>query len=150
MKQLTKQEIVQDMVNFYSADPNRRSLAIGGGCVYNSPEGQHCAVGRCLLPEYQNQGSNLRLNGKSFGDFVIGHGTFSLEEIDGIEYGSNSHNKLLQEQYRGHDIGFWLHLQNLHDNPEHWNEVGLTENGIHALKTIEHNYNITITITLPK
>jgi hypothetical protein len=43
--QLSKEEILTNIISFYSEDPNRRSQDDAGSCVYNGKD-RHCAVGR--------------------------------------------------------------------------------------------------------
>lgn len=104
-------QIIQETIEYYSADPVGRRGKNGGACVYISDEGEMCAVGRCMedpnLVSAQNVCSNMALS--------IG-GKAPLEE-------------LLKEEYRGHPISFWGSLQRIHDQDEYWCEAGLTELG---------------------
>lgn len=52
MERATREEmanVVKDMCDYYSADPEkRRGLNTDGGCVYDNEQGGKCAVGRLL------------------------------------------------------------------------------------------------------
>ncbi len=122
MKQLTKLEILNETVDFYSADPKRRSYSEVDGCTYNGRNGTHCAVGRCLLPEYHEQGATLKGNTGTVAN---------LEEANEKEF-----DTMLQEQYRGHEMGFWKRLQILHDEPSNWNKSGISFDGELAVNKI--------------
>lgn len=128
MKRLTKLEIVQETVDFYSADPKRRSYNTVDGCTFNGKEDTHCAFGRCLLPEYQEQGFYLEGNSQTISVFTKFHG----KEFD----------DMLQEQYRGHDIEFWIRLQHLHDITENWNKSGISFEGELAVNKFYEIYDL--------
>ncbi len=113
---MTKLEILNETVAFYSADVTRRSVIIGGDCAYNGDNGTHCAVGRCLLPKYHEMGDKLPENHWTINALVIENECQSLDEM-------------LQEQYRGHEVEFWRHLQILHDTVECWDASGITTFG---------------------
>ena len=117
-KRLTKEEIINETVNFYSADISRRSVSNDGfgGCKYNHANGNHCAVGRVLLPKYHKQGTKMKGNTNGIGIFM---GEQNIKSLDVV----------LQKQYRGHETSFWRGLQNLHDEGNYWKIGGLTERG---------------------
>ena len=62
MSKLTKKEI-DETVDYYSK--NNRAFDSEGGCVYNNPHNEHCAIGRCLLPNLQSLGELMP--GNDFG-----------------------------------------------------------------------------------
>lgn len=130
-KRLTKEEIINETVAFYSADVTRRSSNGdkygSNGCKYNHENGNHCAVGRLLLPKYQNQGVKLKGNTSTVGCFMDEH---KLKTID----------EALQKPYRGHKLDFWRSLQTLHDNGSNWQNDGLTEKGQVRVEDIKENY----------
>ncbi len=122
MNRLTKLEILNEIVDFYSTDTNRRSLNEGSSCVYNGPSGNHCAVGRCLLPVYHEMGEDLAGNDDDINTLIELNNNNSLDEM-------------LQEQYRGHELSFWTKLQLFHDAPENW-DSGITTEGEFDVNTI--------------
>lgn len=125
-KRLTKEEIINETVDFYSADILRRSVGGGwGGCKYNHENGNHCAVGRVLLPKYHEQGTKLKGNSNGIGLFMDEQDIKSLDVV-------------LQKKYRGHEIGFWRKLQNLHDEGNYWEIGGLTLLGKEYVEEIKN------------
>ncbi len=114
---MTKQEIIKETVDFYSADINRRSIGIYQGewrCMYNGSDGKKCAFSRCcgLIPNEMEGWSAYKV----------------------LEKDSN----ILLEQYRGHSKDFWNDIQQLHDYATYWTESGLSEQG---QLTVEQLYN---------
>jgi hypothetical protein len=126
--QLTKLEILNETVEYYSADPKRRSYNTVDGCTFNGKDGTHCAVGRCLLPEYQEQGFYLEGNSQIFAKFAESRG----KEFDDV----------LQEQYRGHEMKFWERLQHLHDTHDNWDKSGITFEGELAVNEFYEIYDL--------
>ncbi len=124
---MTKLEILEETIEFYSTDPSRRSLDDAGSCVYNAGTAQHCAVGRCLIPKFQEQGRKLKYNVMGFEDFVDYHGY-------------KEHDDTLQEQYRGHSLSFWGDLQHFHDAKKNWSEVGITPHGEEEAQSLITKY----------
>ena len=104
---LTKTQIIQETVDYYKADVNRRAFQ-GQVCCYKTRSGKMCAVGRCL----------------SNSDLLKGDDR-SIEAICQIY----SLDDILKPEYRGHSIGFWVGLQKLHDSGQFWDREGLTEKG---------------------
>ena len=126
---MTKKQIVEETLAYYEEDPNRRAIhPESGECMYNLKENgslgkwngkyKHCAVGRCLDKKYKMYGEGLPGNGGVNGVDVI-----SLTPT--IKKGLNLKSKLefddlLDPKYRGHEIGFWNQLQQLHDKESYW------------------------------
>lgn len=108
----TKLEILEETVAFYSEDTSRRAI-MDGTCRYLTDDGKRCAYGRCLIPEkYTPKWENKSC-------YAI----------------HNDEN--LQEEYRGHSISFWEHIQSLHDNLNYWNNEGLTKSGVYRVHEIK-------------
>lgn len=130
VEQLSKEEILTSLVSFYSADPIRhRCQDDAGNAVYNGRNGKHCAIGQCLLEDYQKQGRGLHGNS----------GTF--DELMAYQHETNF-DDMLQEKYRGHEIDFWEHVQHLHDRDFHWTETGISEDGQIKIKQINNLFNL--------
>jgi len=124
---LTKIEIFNETVEFYSKNPRLRSVGDSDGmCTYNGGGGKHCAVGRCLLKMYQKQGSELKGNTTDLSSF--------LDEHD------KSLSSMLQVKYRGHVISFWRDLQSLHDTHAYWSDNGITELGKKEVTRLSAKY----------
>jgi len=128
VKQLSKEEILTNMISFYSEDPNRRSQDDVGSCVYNG-RGRHCAVGRHLLQVYKDMGRKLKGNVGTIDELMAYHDCIMLDEM-------------LDEEYRGHEIEFWEQVQHLHDRDFHWTETGLSEDGHNKIKQIKEQFNL--------
>jgi hypothetical protein len=128
-KRLTKEEIINDTLAFYSADITRRSVNVGTsiGCAYNHDSGNHCAFGRYMKPKFQEQGPKLEGNTSTVATLLAEQ---KLKKVD----------SLLLSQYHGHDIIFWCKLQYLHDRSHYWKEGGLTQEGEDYLKEIKEKY----------
>lgn len=126
---LTKEEIINETIEFYSADTTRRSVNPDNdskGCAYNHANGNHCAVGRLMLPEYKKLGTKLTGNNETVEVFIK---ELKVKSLD----------KVLLPQYRGHELSFWRKLQVLHDRGYHWQENDLTTKGLeYANALIEH------------
>jgi hypothetical protein len=103
----TIEEIVNETVEYYSADPSLRGIHDhrGNACAYINSAGNMCAVGRCMLPEA------LEKYGRCNTD-VLGLARHACQTLD----------TLLKPEYRGHPVEFWKRLQMLHDDACLWNE----------------------------
>lgn len=136
MVQKSKVEIINETVEYYST--HSRGLGSKGACVYLSPEGYMCAVGRCL-----------DLSNKEFNDTLIECGDSSTaikdlsKELDSKEIDLNN---IFKEEYRNHKVAFWQSLQNFHDLEIFWikNKEGegstLTVEGELRLKELLETY----------
>lgn len=94
--QLTKQQIIQETIDFYTEDPSQVAKVTGGSCLYETKDGRHCAVGRCMT----------KVPGKLINQVCA---------VDAIGMLEIKLEDQLKEQYRGHSITFWTKLQELHD-----------------------------------
>lgn len=123
IKQLSKLEILNETIQFYGEDNNRRAIE-ESSCLYNTSDGRHCAVGRCFLKRIKSLGINFKQNSGVTPDM-----------IDDFE-------KKLLAKYRGHSDKFWLNLQMLHDDDGVWDEKGLTERGERKVKEFKEIFDI--------
>jgi len=123
---MNKIEIINETVKFYSNDPYYlRSVDEDNNCAYNNTDNRHCAVGRCLMYKYRSRGKKLKGN---YEDLT------TLSNVHKISF-----DKMLSPKYRGHDICFWIDLQELHDIDSYWNSNGLSivgEEFVQRLKLI--------------
>ena len=110
MERLTKLEILNETIAFYNADVTQRSVDEDFNCLYNGFDGKHCAIGRCMLDVFKEQGMALKGNRSSFSN-LADENNLTLDEV-------------LQERYRGHEYSFWILLQQLHDEEEYWDNYG--------------------------
>lgn len=122
MKNLTKLEIVNETVSFYNGDVKRRSKT-DTNCLYNGINGEHCAIGRCMLAEFTKQG--VKLEGNHLGIETL----FSRNKKGSLD-------EMLQVQYRGHEVEFWLDLQHLHDTDAFWDNAGLNAKGEERINSL--------------
>lgn len=109
----TKAEILQETVEYYSEDINRRAVGGNEVCLYTTADNRHCAVGRCLTEEAIDTVQDFE------GD---------VEDLVD-EYAEDNIDNILKEQYKGHEEKFWADLQTLHDKESNWDKTGLTEEG---------------------
>jgi len=111
-KQLTKEEIIRETASFYTSK-NRAWNDKLETCCYTDNNGNHCAVGRCMLVK-----GLPRINSGANSD--------AIEVIMG-NYPNIDH--LLKKRYRGHGFVFWHNLQRLHDKEDHWTDDGVSDAG---------------------
>jgi len=129
---MTKEEIIDETVAYYSEDVNRRSKYMGT-CAYNSYyglENRHCAIGRCMQQHYKDQGTSLHNNYECDIDCFLS------------DLGLNNIDLILEEKYHGHDLKFWIELQRLHDLDCNWTNNGLTMMGVDKVKEIKQIFGI--------
>jgi len=115
---LTAVEIINETVEFYSADVTRRSVE-NGYCAYAGTKGRKCAYARCWRdgvwkPEYEGK--------------AVTNGLLPLPD------------ELVEERYKGHSNGFWDELQNLHDLSINWNSNGLSNCGKENVRILLEKY----------
>ena len=117
-------QVLNDTVQFYSEDTNRRSLEIntnmllGTACKYLCDNGNMCAVGRLLNKDVlkevheNHEGPFRRLtNSKVYLTHKANKTFFENKELHSLS------------------IGFFQDLQHLHDGNDYWIENGLSEKG---------------------
>lgn len=120
--------ILQDTVNYYEKNPDRRCVS-STGCRYDSKtlglEGEGCAIGRLVTEETREK---LDI----YPDLAVGGKNFKGNQIADIQWG----------EYINSNIDFFTDLQGLHDEDGYWNEVGLTDEGVeryeYILTTLEN------------
>lgn len=105
----TETEIIIETLQHYSDPANRATTRDAHGnmiCLYTARKEDitHCAVGRCMTEKALSE---------------IGSAVDSATGIADA-YGGGSLENLLQEEYRGHPLGFWETLQALHDTDRFW------------------------------
>lgn len=113
-KMKTYLDVLNETVEFYSKDTNRRSISVDNKCLYNGPEGRKCAFSRCCLNANFHEGVNAGFNLESLGFDIL----------------KPEYSHLLNST-------FWNDLQSLHDLCKYWDKDGLTELGKSRLETIK-------------
>lgn len=127
----TEIEIINETIEYYGSDPSRRAASERGfGCFYqHSKNGNRCAVGRCIDVEAHVPGH---------------HGTVGT--FGGIFSELAEHFKKASKPipflpgYEGHSVEFWVNLQVFHDATTHFDDNGLTEEGLAYVNTLRAVY----------
>lgn len=132
---LSKAQIIEDTVAYYSKDPKGRRSFINDmpdyeGCAYLSPNGNRCAFGRYMVDEVVEEIQN------EYHSIWSIYYDFNKTETDkdGIL------GWPLVEEARGHSLQFWIEVQNLHDIDEYWNNEGLTGQGKKRLERLREKW----------
>jgi hypothetical protein len=120
---MTKAEIIDETVAYYSRDVRRRGLDLRRSCVYLTGAGNRCAVGRCLRKPVLSW-ADKHGNAADLLDASWAHG---YEEAD----------EIFLPRYQGHEVAFWVDLQGLHDGGRNWSDDGLSEGGRARLATLK-------------
>lgn len=122
---MTKEEIINETVEYYKDASKRGYNAANEKCEYLTKSGNMCAVGRCLIPgslmESFSGGNRAAQSMRNCGLSVFD--VVNLEEI-------------LKPEYRGHSRNFWMQLQHLHDSSDHFNDVTMNEVGLKRAKDL--------------
>jgi hypothetical protein len=114
-----EKEILLETISFYNSK-NRGYDEVSGNCVYEGPDGNRCAVGRCMTDEGIKFANTFPANGGS--DVTIINKNVNIDS-------------LLQEKYQGASLSFWKELQLLHDTSKCWDDSGITNYGKDGVKT---------------
>ena len=96
-------DILKDTIEYYSEEP--RAMDASGSCQYTDNNGNHCAVGRYMRPEFQTVDFYAN-NGVSVGSLSADVDTYLDSKVIG-----------LTEK-------FWSALQDIHDSSNNWGEYG--------------------------
>ena len=103
-------KILKETRDWYEEDPdNRRSMDEDGQCMYTWGD-QHCAVGRYMKDEYQDE--SFPENNESVNQ-LYEHAEDMGEDDYGIDW-------VLREEVHGLDSDFWRDLQEFHDSDNYW------------------------------
>ncbi len=122
----TELDIINETVEFYSTDTNRRAITKKGNCEYLTSDGRKCAVGRCFDENKMN---------KDIYEII--------KEVIPIKMATKSSitlDNLLKDEYKGHSTEFWSKLQLLHDVSQNWIENGLSKYGHEYLNNLKEEY----------
>lgn len=112
-------EILEDTKTFYHENPSKRGIVLGKCCYLNSENGNKCAVGRCLSDE----------------DIEIVH----AREVEGwLSSIWDIWNMITTPKIKSLPMSFWNNLQSFHDCDHHWNEDGISENGLREYEDIKN------------
>ena len=109
-------KVVKETADWYAEDPdNRRSIDADGQCMYTWGD-SHCAVGRYLKEEYQEE--NWDNNSDSVNELCE-----RSDEGYNIDWA-------LRDEVQGLDSDFWTSLQDMHDTTSYWEEWNRDEDGL--------------------
>jgi len=124
---MTKEEIINEMVEYYKDASKRGYNAANERCEYLTESGNMCAVGRCLIP-----GSLMEsFSGETRVAQSMRNCGLSVLDVANLE-------EILKPEYRGHCRNFWAQLQSIHDSSDHFNDGTMNEEGLkHAKGLIE-------------
>lgn len=117
---MTKKELLESTVEYYSADVNRRCVDDLGQCFYNPAQAgkagisDGCAIGRFMTEKQQN--------------LAEGHRVESLLD--------------LPVSLQGIEKEFLSDIQYLHDLHACWTETGLSVGGQSTVFGLKQKYNI--------
>ena len=115
----SKKEII-DETSLYTTSTRAKS---NYGCRYLTDDGRMCAVGRCIIPsllkEFDTDNNGLPVSDTSDTDL----------------------EKVLQEQYRGHEKSFWLSIQAFHDGDSLWTKTGMSDRGVKEFERLHKLWN---------
>jgi hypothetical protein len=122
--------LLKELTSHYNT--GNRSVE-GNTCRYKNDLGNMCAVGRCLTKDALN-------------DFHEREATYTFAITNlplTITEKYSSFDSMFQEKYQGIHVQVWSFLQSLHDEDDHWDEVGLSDDGriaiLNTLGTKIHN-----------
>lgn len=125
----TKLEIIEETAAFYNA--NNRAME-NGHCMYVDPNGNKCALGRCMIEEKAVEANSYKAMSGPMNAIALVNAYMEAHKIPAETSEDSVLDSLLLEEYRGHSVYFWRNLQNLHDNADYWNDQGLTPKGLKA------------------
>ena len=102
-------EVLEETVKFYTDNPSRRAV-FHHNCMYLSPDGKRCAVGRLIPPDYDNIIKNCS-------DLDVYNLFYKHEQI---------------EEAIGLPVGFLHDLQRIHDSSKYWTGTEEAKNALIA------------------
>ena len=114
-KQQQMQDLLKDTVDYYSEDPSgRRCMTDDGDCMYTWGK-NHCAVGRYLRKEYQDE--------------TWENNNMSVNELSSFADDGCNIDWCVVEKAQGLDLNFWIRLQGMHDTMTYWEEWDMHVDG---------------------
>lgn len=122
----TKLQIVNETAEYYANNPRGMK---GIYCSYLSPNDSMCAVGRCFRDDVLEFRSTC-LSSKVIAGFEF---TASVGQ-------HNDPEDFLKDEYKGHEIKFWMRLQSFHDVKTHWKNGEITALGQQYLEYLRKEY----------
>lgn len=112
-------EFLEEMVEYYSENTNRRCVSESGNCYYNPVAAKKqnisegCAIGRKIPRELQEE----------------------LDKLGGVS--NNEVFEKLPVELQKLSQNFLTKIQNLHDYSINWNKLGISERGVEEVNDIK-------------
>ena len=119
MEQLTKLQIIDETVAYYSIHP-RSIEERTGNCKYNDENGNKCAFSRCCTDDTQ-----------------FTEGSSSSEQVFAVLLPQYAHIPIRNE--------FWIDLQELHDRNNYWDGSILNTRGELRVRELKEIYSLQLT-----
>lgn len=140
---LRMQKVIDETVDYYSEDLNRRSYIDDQGCFY-CKDGKYCAVGRCLNKE--GLAIARHFEGK-IGRLLI---NALLNKEDHSTDDPYAHSDELatygfKRKYQGLPASFWSSLQRLHDGSWWDKRVKLEREGRNLYRLLCRDFGNVVT-----
>lgn len=126
----TKHQIIDEVVHLVNHHGRSHK---SGGCRYRLFDKDHpgCALGQYILPNLYNDDMERRA-ADALDRFVKREMAEEYTCLDDI---------LIQE-YRGHHVGFWMEVQDLHDDTSFWKDGRrLSKQGITRVDALKEKYD---------
>ncbi len=115
---MTKHEIIDETVEFYSNNP--RSLdEEKEHCLYKGPNNTECAFARMVRDEDK---VNLK------------EGWTAKALLNGLSI------DIIKDEYKGYEFDFYNDIQALHDTKRYWKSGGLTDYGKEKVVELKREY----------
>ena len=126
---MTPLELLNDTIAYYSVNPAERRCQANGSCCYSPktnyiPTSDGCAIGRHLDGDVKEK---FDFRGGSI--YSIKKNVLELFAL-APQWMQDMHIYFLQD------------IQGLHDNPDYWNETGLSEEGKERVDEIKKRFGL--------
>jgi hypothetical protein len=121
---MTKKELLQSTIDYYSEDVNRR-CEVDGDCSYSPQKAgkadisKGCAIGRFMTKAQQKEA-----------------------DAQAMPSVASLAKNLIPKSLRSFDVEFLKSIQHLHDIGRFWDEKGLSAEGIERAKRIEIKFGL--------
>lgn len=106
---------LEDTITYYSEDVNRRAT-INERCMYRTPDGKKCAIGRYIPDD------------KYCDDYEGFNCSYIID--------------MLPKEIQEFNMIFLKEIQRLHDKDEYWTLTGLSQLGIHTVNCIKNKFEL--------
>ena len=118
MEQLTKLQIIDETVEYYSTHPRSLRDDESSNCMYNGDNNTKCAFSRCCTD-----------------DSIFDEGSSACAQKYAV--------LLPQYAYIPYDDVFWIEIQYIHDTNSFWKDGNFTDLGEEYVDNLKTKYNET-------